>query len=270
MLSSLFCAVLFLFSNCKTSGKKSIDSPEGYDFSSGEKLTLFKRLEEVSGIAFWPGTDTALVAVNDEEGKIYTIYLNNPEYKADPFKFSGKGDFEDITFFNGRWQVLQSNGLVYSGEISDSEWAAPLRILPEGEYEAMAAYNDTLFVICKECPDNKEGTATLFLMKTAGDSLKMENTALFDASAFLKGKDKKILASALARHPFTHEWFILSHLNGCLFITDAQFKVKQYIKLPRSVFLQPEGIAFSSAGDLFISSEGDKSPGYIMKFEYLD
>lgn len=270
MICSLLYTVLFLFSSCKTTNTDNSDSPAGYDFSKGEKLTLFKRLEEVSGIAFLPGTDTVLMAVNDEEGRIYPVNLNNPGVKSDPFKFSGRGDFEDIAFFNGRWHVLESNGLVYSGDLLNLDWPKPSPILPQGEYEGMAAYQDTLFVICKECPDDKEGTATVFFMKTAGDSLKKANTALVDATAFLKGKNKKILASALARHPLTHEWFILSHLNGCLIIADAQFKVKQYIKLPRSVFLQPEGIAFSSTGDLFISSEGEGKPGYIMKFEYLD
>jgi hypothetical protein len=247
-----------------------MESPEGYDFSSGKKLLLFGKLEEISGIAFLPDSDTILMAVNDEEGRVYEVNINNPKFKADPFEFAGKGDYEDITFYKGLWQVLHSNGTIYAGDLITPEWPKPPKILPEGEYEGMVAYQDTLFVICKECPENEEGKATVFFIKTAGDSLHIANSIQLDATEFMKGKQKKVLASALARHPFTHEWYILSHLNGSLYIADSEFKIKQSVKLPRSLFSQPEGIAFSSTGDLFISNEGDGASGYILQFEYRD
>lgn len=247
-----------------------MESPEGYDFSSGKKLLLFSELEEISGIAFLPDSDTILMAVNDEEGRVYSVNINNPKFKADPFEFAGKGDYEDIAFFKDAWQVLQSNGLIYAGDLITPEWPKPSNILPDGEYEGMVAYQDTLFVICKECPENREGTATVFFIKGDGDSIHLENSLLLDANEFIKGKQKKVLASALARHPFTHDWYILSHLNGSLYITDSEFKIKQSVKLPRSLFSQPEGIAFSSKGDLFISNEGEGSSGYILQFKYRD
>lgn len=264
----LYCLVFCLLGSCDSKGQKEITSPEGYDFSAGKKHQMFSNLREISGIAFLPGSDTSLLAVNDEEGRIYAVNMNAPEFMADPTKFSGKGDYEDIAFFKDKWRVLESNGLIHSGDLANPDWPKPAKFLPKDEYEGMAACNDSLVVICKECKENKEGIATVFFIKADVDSLYIESTVQLEAAEFIKGKNKQVLASALARHPITHEWFILSHLNGSLLITDAQFKVKQSLKLPRSVFLQPEGIAFSANGDLFISNEGDKGQGYILEFKY--
>jgi hypothetical protein len=266
---TLFCLVSFLFSSCKNKNRKKIDSPQGYNFSEGKKLLLYPDLEEISGIAFLPGTDTMLLAVNDEEGKIFSVSLNLPKAKSDPFKFSGRGDYEDITLFNGKWRVMEGNGKIHSGDLTNPDWPKPSGILPKGEYEGMVGYNDTLFVICKECPGDKEGSATVYYLQEAADSLYIAGTAQLDAKDYFKGKHNKILPSALARHPISNEWYILSHLNGCLFVTDSQFNIRQFIKLPRSLFLQPEGIAFLPSGDLFLSNEGDGGAGYIWHFKNI-
>jgi hypothetical protein len=38
--------------------------------------------------------------------------------------------------------------------------------------------------------------------------------------------------------------------------------------LDKRIFRQPEGISFSSGGDLYISNEGDNGRGNILKFKY--
>lgn len=256
---------------CNNLKTKSVVSPEGYDFASGEKLFLIHKLEEVSGIAFAPGQDSLLMAVNDEEGLIYTINIHNSKQLNEHRRFSKSGDYEDIAFFNGKWKVLESDGTLYTvdKELSDGKKATGLNILPKGEYEGMAAWNDKLYVICKECPGNTETNATVYILEDAKDSLVLENILTIDFGEVGKGKNKKFLASALAKNPQTGEWFILSHLKGSLAITDENFKVKQLIPLRRTQFTQPEGIAFLANGDLFISNEGDEGAGYILKFKYL-
>ena len=125
-----FCLIVFVFGSCDTKSQKKMESPEGYDFSSGKKLLLFGKLEEISGIAFLPDSDTILMAVNDEEGRVYEVNINNPKFKADPFEFAGKGDYEDITFYKGLWQVLHSNGTIYAGDLITPEWPKPPKIFP--------------------------------------------------------------------------------------------------------------------------------------------
>lgn len=245
-----------------------MDSPEGYDFSSGKKLFLSGKLEEVSGISLVPNNDSVVMAINDEEGTIYTVQLHAPKQKNESFKFYGLGDFEDIAFFKGKWLVLESNGVIHVADIKNDTVLNPVSILPKGEYESMAAYEDGIYVICKSCPKSKKYQAPVFVIKSIGDSLYVESETTLDAGDFMDTKNKKILVSALAKHPITKQWYILSHLNSCLLIADENFKVLQHIKLVRSFFLQPEGIAFSPSGDLYISNEGDESSGYIIEFKY--
>lgn len=266
-LVSIFLLSVLLFCNCKNT--KKVESPDGYDFSSGEKIFLLSKLEEISGIAFVPGSDSLLMSVNDEEGKIFPISIHDSKAKVVPFKFGKRGDYEDIAFFAGKWRVLESTGIIHSVNMEDSTHDQSDRLLPFGEYEGMAAYGDALFVICKDCPAARRDSIPVYKIKNKEDSLFLETTLQLDPSAMIEKKKKNYLPSALAQHPVTHDWYILSHLNGAMLIADSNFKVKQKIKLPRSMFTQPEGIAFSSAGDLFISNEGDEAAGYIMIFRYV-
>ena len=264
----LFISII-CFTQCNSSGIEEIPSPAGYSFSKGEKIFLRSNLEEVSGIAFVPGNDSLLMAVNDEEGKIFPVNVKDPKGKTESFRFAERGDYEDIAFFDGNWRVLESKGIIHSVDMAENKIFPEQKILPKGEYEGMAADDGFLFVACKDCPKDGEYKSTVLQIKSEGDSLVVQKKFELDASGFIKNKNKKILPSALARNPLTKDWFVLSHLNACLLITDEQFVVKEYFALPRSLFLQPEGIAFTANGDLFISSEGDESTGYIIRFNNL-
>jgi len=75
--------------------------------------------------------------------------------------------------------------------------------------------------------------------------------------------------SALAKHPLTHQWYILSSVNKMLLITDDQWKPIDIYPLSAALFTQPEGIAFDKAGNLYISNEkGSGASGTILKFLY--
>ena len=74
-----------------TQKKKSVRSPMGYDLSTPRTIRLDETLDEISGI----GYDLAgnrLVAVNDEEGRIYTISLPDGNVKRGG-RFAKGGDF---------------------------------------------------------------------------------------------------------------------------------------------------------------------------------
>lgn len=105
------------------------------------------------------------------------------------------------------------------------------------------------------------------------DSLKAGVEFKIDLSK-LKSFNRKLKNSlkpaALAKHPSTGEWYVLSSTDKVLLITDANWKIKAAHKLNSSTFNQPEGIAFDRQLNLYISNEGDEvADGNILKFSYL-
>ncbi|MEP7170152.1 MAG: SdiA-regulated domain-containing protein, partial [Bacteroidota bacterium] len=81
-------------------------------------------------------------------------------------------------------------------------------------------------------------------------------------------KIKGMAPSALAIQPFTRDIYVLSSVERLLVIIDANGKLKKVIKLSIALFSQPEGIAFDTAGNLYITNEGRSGKGYILKFLY--
>jgi len=234
-------------------------------------------LMEVSGIAFNHGLPDAIYAIQDEEGKFFKMKLGVK--KQSHSKFAKSGDYEDVAILHDRAVVLKSNGNFFSFNLSDAnddddiknvaEWKD---LLPDGEYEGLFAdeASDQLYVICKNCAQD-EGTKVI-----SGYTLKFDDS-IYKTGEFsinlagisaLEGKVKKGLRpSALAKNPITREWYVLSSVNKCLVILDEQWKVKQVVTLSSNMFIQPEGIAFDNAGNLYISNEGDDTAeGNILKF----
>nr|MCU0405019.1 hypothetical protein [Chitinophagaceae bacterium] len=197
----LFYFLLVGLANCNFSASKEIPSPAGYRFSDGQKIFLRSSLEEVSGISFVPGSDSVLMAVNDEEGKIFSVNIFDAKAKVEPFRFSDRGDYEDVAFYSGYWRILESKGIIHSVNMNEGKIPEPLKILPKGEYEGMAAENGNLYVACKDCPKDKDYTSTIYSFSTSGDSLVLQKVFVLDATEFLKGKKKKVLPSALAKNP---------------------------------------------------------------------
>jgi uncharacterized protein YjiK len=254
---------------CNNQEKPESESPKGYQLLDGKKIELPASLKEISGIAFFPNSDSLLMAVNDEQGKLFSIDFYKDSLIGDPIDFGKKGDYEDLAFFSGRWMVLESNGTLH--------WVLPkggkkgtqtFSVLPTGEYEGMSAVGDTLFVLCKDCKDEIALETTVHKLIFEGDSLSYVCRSVLRGVKKDAGPNQKLLPSAIAFHPLDKHWFILSHNNAWLMVTDINFQVLERVPLKRSLFEQPEGIAFNSRGDMFISSEGKKGKGYIMKFEY--
>src|SRR5690606_32299784 len=83
----------------------------------------------------------------------------------------------------------------------------------------------------------------------------------------LKVKDQQdlISPSEINIHPKTGEIYILEGKDPKLLILDSNGKITLMQKLNKKDFPQAEGLTFSPEGDLFISNEGGKKPGNILK-----
>ncbi|MDN3657285.1 SdiA-regulated domain-containing protein [Ferruginibacter paludis] len=263
--------------NCNSSAQ--FGSPAGYDFTRPSKKTLPAVLHEISGIAVDKQTDSSLLAIEDEDGKLFSFSMNDKALRYS--KFGKKGDYEDVTILkNNQVAVLKSDGSIFlfreaamQNEKIDSVQIYD-HILPEGEYEGLFADDNTLITLCKNCPGDKQKkeVSVYKLQPAALDSLHMLNSFQIDISAIqAKDEDGKIKfhPSGIAKHPVTKEWFIISSVNKLLLVLDGDWKVKTYFKLNPALFNQPEGISFNSKGDLYISNEGGEGAATVLFFKYL-
>ena len=247
-----------------------------YDLSEPIKFNMPESLLEISGITFHKGGNDTIYAVQDEQGRVFRLAWNEKrQYNA---KFGKQGDYEDLAIIRDEVFVLKSNGLIFSFPLADAvyeevddvkEWKG---LIPKEEYEGIWGDEDSgkLYVLCKKCSDdNSRDEVTGYLIQT-GDSLYRAGTFSLDVKKIksLAGKVKRgFRPSAVARNPLTSEWFIVSSVNKLLVVTDSSWNIKEACSLNGNIFNQPEGIAFDTEGNLYISNEGDDlSQGNILKF----
>jgi len=282
--------------SCGDSGGP-VASPPGYDLKSPEKFVMGDDLHEISGIVFLPGKDDSLYAIEDEDGRLF--YFMPGGEKAENVKFGKRGDYEDVAVVDGRtFVVLRSDGSLYVFAAEDvrggNELQAPSsklqekkgskeglsnvsefpNVLPEGEYEGLYGASDgTLYALCKNCKqdDQREEVSGYTLRRPQNGSFGVTEHFTVDVSNINLPKEQrrgKFRPSALARHPITHEWYILSSVNKILLVLDEQWKVKAAYSLKPSLFKQPEGLAFDSKGNMYISNEGGDGNANVLLFKY--
>jgi hypothetical protein len=275
-VSILFASVLIILSACKSSSKKDgYESPPGYDLNKPVIINLKSALDEISGIYYYP-KDTSVFAIVDEIGVLYKIYLRNPIEIKD-WSFGKDGDYEDVVLHDSTFYALQSNGRIVKFKIKtpDSIGVEGFKISLEGKSEFESLYFDDsyqkLIMICKNCKGDKDE------VKAYGFD-PVSNTFAADPIFSIKARkvlrrledDKKDLKpSAAAIHPLTKDLYIVSSVNKALIIASREGKVHSVYPLDPKLFKQPEGIAFTPAGDMLISNEAaEVGPGNILIFKY--
>lgn len=278
----LFAAFSVFFGYACKNPINKYTSPQGYDFSKAEKFNMPSSLLEISGIAFHNGVSDTVYSIQDEDGKLYRQKWDVK--KQYHMKYAGRGDYEDLSIFNEMVFILKSNGTIYSFPFAEAvKQESNLvkenkKLVPKAEYEGMYGDSQTnkLYVLCKSCDVDKKMkrvTGYIFDYNVGEDSLNAAgefNIDLSDLKSFNPKLKTSLKPAALAKHPKTGEWYVLSSTDKLLLITDANWKIKEAHKLNSSTFNQPEGIAFDEQLNLYISNEGDEvTDGNILKFSYL-
>jgi len=270
--------MLMTFTAC-SQVEAPVQSPPGYDFNHPVLYKMPDALQEISGIAFIPGKNDMLYAIEDEDGILYRWPAGNPA-KLMGSRFGKEGDYEDIAISNIYSFVLRSDGTLFgfpNKDIGQKEIPSVRKwkdLLPAGEYESLYADPEAneLYVLCKQC-DADQGTAGVsgyvLRVDTAGEpalrsSFKIDTRQITG----LKGKKRTALkASALTFNKKTGEWFVLSSVNKMLIIADKAWNVRQVVLLHLKEFPQPEGISFDTDQNLYISNEaGSTDAGTVLKF----
>ena len=278
-MACLLIAIAVL-NGCKPK-KRIIKSPPHYNFGEVQTLKLDLRLKEISGLA-WDAERNEFLAHQDESGLLFIL---DKETKAiippSPYKFGGKGDYEDVAIYKGATYVLRSDGMI-TKIIRDSAGirgveAGKLNITGTNDFETM--YADTarkaLIVVCKNCgmDDKTKVSAFAYYPDSVGfisdpvfqiDAAKIKKMA---TEAGHKGTSK-FQPSAAAIHPILNKLFIISSASSQLVICDLNGNPESVSELGNKLFPQPEGLAFKNNGWMYISNEGVSSKGTILRFVY--
>lgn len=243
---------------------QNINLPYNFDAPS-EKYDLPDNLKEISGLSYYKKNQ--LICVNDEEGKIF-IYDINEKKIIDKIPFAKDGDYEGVEVVGDEVFVLKSNGKLKGFKIGEAfereiDCSEPEVIEYEGlGYDPKSKY---LLLVAKErikeVDDKKMVYAYDFDRKILFKHIAIPQEQVTD---YANGNDFR--PSGIAVHPKTGQIFILASNGKKLLILSKKGQKEALISLNPKIYQQPEGICFSPDGELFISSEGKKGDGYILRF----
>ncbi|MCH2023023.1 MAG: SdiA-regulated domain-containing protein [Saprospiraceae bacterium] len=306
MIPFFLILALFYF-ECKNSVEKkssantSITAKDSFRYDLNEpntKFKLTKKLKEISGLTCYK--DKWLFAVQDERGAMYRIDIKSGEIK-DVIKFYGDGDFEGIASNDSIFYVIRADGVLF--KIND--WEKKKKIKSKKIKTHLGSINDTeglaydpvsndLIIACKGSSAigyeaHKSRSVYAYDLDSANFNITPVCTITrkkfkkFIKENFANNPEYKpykkeikeakksiiIKPSAIAVHPITKNYYILSAISNTLIVMDRSSNIKHIKRLSKKQFEQAEGIAFSTDGDLFISSEGLKKKARIYKFDYI-
>lgn len=271
--------IAFLFA-CKPASESRAQNPEHYDLAAGEKFNMPESLLEISGIAFNTYDPAIVYAIQDEEGRLFSLQWGNK--KASNSKFGPRGDYEDLAILRGQVYVINSSGDMLSFPLSakSADISSGVQtwdgFLPKGEYESLYAdeQEQVLYALSKSGGKKKKKTRGFKINIDQGtknpgqiSEFELDQNAI-ESMGFKLNSGLRV--SALTRHPQNKEWYILSSAEKLLVIAGPDWKIKGVYDLDASTFNQPEGIAFDKNLNLYISNEGDElTNGNVLKFRPL-
>lgn len=247
---------------CDQKKKSNNPTPPQYDLNNPELMKLSDRLNEISGLAYYP-KDSSIFCIVDEAGVLYKLFRGEEKMVVQHWKFSKSGDYEDIVLKDSVFYVIKSKGDIVAfrfnspDSITANEYNIPLD--GKNEFESMY-YDDSLkklVLLCKDCAADDKTRTSSWAFDPATKAFS-EGPFVIDPAMVLseqKTDEKRFKPSAAALHPLTGDLYILSSLNKVLVIADRMGKIKRVYPIDPKLYKQPEGIAFTPWGDMFISNE---------------
>lgn len=237
-------------------------------------------LMEISGIT--AVDNNTIMCIQDELGAVIEYHLGDEEIK-NVYRFTDVGDFEDIAINKNRLYVLRSDGNVFDFDYKITKIQAEQKMISINSLNIEGLFYDTdgyFYMASKEgTVGADESKRYIFRYKEQPweepakyfeVDLKLLNDFFAKKYPDMAAKDLAFNPSAIAIHPLTKEFYILSSTNRLLAVFEKE-KLKNIFPLPADLYFKPEGLTFLDNGDLLIASEGDKKgliKGYILYLKY--
>ena len=257
------------------------------------EFKLSNKLREISGLSD-AGNGQHLLAVNDEEGKIF--YLNKSDGEiAKSVKFHKSGDYEGVELVGTDVYAVKSNGTIYrvTGIDTDEQETTNFKTFLNTAYDieglAYHAANNQLLLACKAKAGKGEefkNKRAIYAFDLKADSLLAKPVLVLDrkqirdslqAQANFVNKLLEVFSpeqsaiafapSGIAVHPTDGSIYVLSSAGKILLRLHPNGSIHKVIALDKALFQQPEGICFDPQGVLYISSEGKNSRARLFRFD---
>ncbi|CAN5200504.1 hypothetical protein BH09BAC2_BH09BAC2_19570 [soil metagenome] len=252
------------YKGCSSTDKPqtNLPTPAEYDLNHPQIVNLPTKLNEISGIWYYP-KDTSVFAIVDEAGILYKIFMHR-NLLIKEWKFDKNRDFEDIVLHDSTFYILVSNGdldiLNFTGDsINQKKIAFEDASKKLNEFESLY-YDENykqLIMICKSCEgDSKKSiSAWGYNIDSSVYTPGLFTIDVMSIAAKAEEEKFKFKPSASAINPITNDLYILSSVNHLLVVVDTNRTAKAVYKLDPRLYKQPEGITFTSTGDMLISNE---------------
>jgi uncharacterized protein YjiK len=250
--------------SCTGNYIKADSTCKEYDLNRPLILSLNDALREISGIDFY-AKDTSVFAISDELGYLFKIHLKN-NYITQKWKFDKTLDFEDVSFHDSLFYILESNGNIHTLKFAPrgdtiTTQTTVFNSEGKGKNEFESLYYDSarnsFIMICKDCEGDKKSAVTAWGYNPENHAF-TQAVFIINAEIIAKKageKKMKFKPSAAAINPATGELWILSAVNELLVRADQNGNCKEAYPLNPGLYTQPEGISFTPKGDMIISNE---------------
>ncbi|KAA5541685.1 hypothetical protein F0145_20160 [Adhaeribacter rhizoryzae] len=246
------------------------------DIAIRQKWEVPAILKEVSGIAFLGNNQFA--CVQDEAGVIFI--LNTSTGKIDKqVTFGAAADYEGIAMVGRTAYVVRSEGKIFEVDNIDRkpprirEYSTGLTKKNNVEGIAYDQKQNRLLLVIKGAEAGTKDYKGIYAFNLQTKKFVAEpvfKINLHDSLlANYKGENlnKALRPAEIAIDPVTGLIYLIEASNPQLFILNNDGSLKLRYKLDETVFGQPEGLTFSPSGDLYISNEGKKEKGNILKVQ---
>jgi len=241
-------------------------------------------LEEISGLSM--KSSNTVLAVDDESGKVFEYDLKKRDI-IHSIEFYKTDDYEGVELVGDDIYVLKHDGDLFQFPYSEDKRAESIKyeteLQKDNDTEGLGYDQDgnRLLIACKEkgsITEEKIFGRAFYAFDIASKTLSSEPIFIIgpkELEAFwesVKERDYEIerikfKPSAIATHPLSGDYYILSSVGKLLIVVTPDGTIKGTYPLSPRILGQPEGLCFDQTGDMYISSEGEGDRGYILKFE---